>query len=124
MQSVDAAVAGQEISSVTFVWMQGEKDAQNGNTHYADDLRMLLDKVAAEYECPFFAVIGRITNWKDGESSWYRIRADQELVAAERGHALVDTDRLNGFLEGVHFFGNYDRLGEMFANDAVAQITQ
>lgn len=109
---------------VVWAFMQGERDAKMGMASFTYELHlgMVLDNVeaycAARWPgCEVRHVIGRISDGPLPRQGWVGVRAAQESVAAARG-ALVDTDGL-GF---VHFFGNYDVLGERFADAILGEI--
>jgi len=101
MGKVKAATEGQEIATVTFLWMQGENDAKTGNgAVYGDSLKGLVKQVSNDLKHEEVnIVIGRLSdfgiknpNFKD----WDLIRKVQVQVAedASKG-AWVDTDDLN-----------------------------
>jgi len=101
MSKVDTAIKGHGIKSVTFVWMQGERDAreQHGEV-YADSLRGLLKQLSADLDRQDINfVIGRLSDFDlDNERypHWTMVRKAQVEVAEQhpRG-AWVDTDDLN-----------------------------
>lgn len=86
-------------ASVTFCWMQGERDAREKlSAAYGESLKRLiarLRKDVGEPEMPF--VIGRLSDFgKPDNEHWQQIRKIQVQVAADDDHgAWVDCDDLN-----------------------------
>ena len=86
-------------ASVTFCWMQGERDAKEGlNAAYADALTQLIKNVRRDLAQPQMnLVIGRLSDFgKHDNTQWQSIRQAQVDVAVDdpRG-AWVDCDDLN-----------------------------
>jgi hypothetical protein len=137
MTKVNAASKGHKIKSVTFVWMQGERDAreQHGDV-YANSLRGLFDQLSSDIEREDVnVVIGRLSDF-DLENKryphWTMIRKAQIKVAEEhpRG-AWVDTDDLNDGLNrrgkeiknDLHYSAKgYKVFGKRLADKAIALI--
>lgn len=137
MKKVRAAVKGEKVASVTFVWMQGERDAreQHGGV-YAASLKGLIAQLAADLgREDVNVVIGRLSDFDMGNRRyrhWTMVREAQVAVAEgdSRG-AWVDTDDLN---EGKNRRGEqiendlhysvegYEKLGERFAEKAILLI--
>lgn len=138
IKQVREATQWQKMESVTFVWMQGERDAR---THqycdvYAESLRGLIQQVCDDLKLSDVnVVIGRLNDF-DMENRhyacWTGIRAIQVEVAGEVPFgAWVDTDDLNS---GLNFEGNvvtndihmseegYKTLGSRFAKKAIELI--
>lgn len=133
MTKVEAATAGKTIKTITFIWMQGERDAKTG-THdaYSDNLKGLIEKLRTDLkhkEMNF--VIGRISDHGNSSPNWVSVRETQVKVAVgdPRG-AWVDTDDLNnlpdkngGTRDDLHLSKEgYVSLGERFAEKAIALI--
>ena len=102
MTKVKAETQGKTIHTVTFVWMQGERDAkeQHGDV-YAKSMRGLVDQLAADLkrkEINF--VIGRLSDFSNGNKkykNWDEVRkAQAEVADADERGAWIDTDDLNG----------------------------
>jgi hypothetical protein len=137
MKKADAARKDHDLASVTFIWMQGERDAREQNTAiYASSLTGIYDQVSQDLKRDDVNfVIGRLSDF-DMENKkykdWTKIRDVQVDVAEKhpRG-AWVNTDDLN---DGVNRKGNpinndlhysadgYKILGERFAEAAITLI--
>lgn len=131
MGKVKSAAPNATYTTVTFVWMQGESDA---NKHYSDtyetSLRGLIAQVKrdlARDDINF--IIGRISDFglrrKKRAQDWEIIRNIQVQVAGEdsRHRAWVDTDDLNGDKDALHYTNEgYKTLGERFASAAIKLI--
>ena len=88
-----------EFASVTFCWMQGERDAREKNAvAYYDALKQLTENLRRDLKQPKMnLVIGRISDFKNAVySDWDKIRSIQTRLADDdpRG-AWVDCDDLN-----------------------------
>ncbi|MFG0253281.1 MAG: sulfatase-like hydrolase/transferase, partial [Phycisphaerales bacterium JB038] len=137
LTKVQAAIEGKTLDTVTFVWMQGERDARERHGDvYAASLQGLLDQVADDLERDDVNfVLGRLSDFDLADERyghWTRVR--QAQVEFARSHprcAWVDTDDLN---DGLNRQGNridndlhysvegYRILGERFAQEAIALI--
>lgn len=139
MDKVRPAIAGQELCSVTFVWMQGERDAREGNGDvYADSLRGLREQLAADLgRDDLNFVIGRISDFDMPNrlyKHWTKIREAQVAVAESDPRAVwVDSDDLNSGLnskgrmvtDDLHLsVEGYRFLGQRFADAAINLIQQ
>ena len=137
MTKVHAAVEGKSLATVTFVWMQGERDAreQHGDVYEAS-LRGLVDQVSADLAWEDVnCVVGRLSDFDMANGRyphWTRVREAQvEFASSYPRGAWVDTDDLN---DGLNARGNpiendlhysvegYRVLGERFAREAIALI--
>lgn len=127
------------------VWMQGENGASTvwpylhptAGAEYSDQLRLFLSDVRLRTSLDMPVLIGRIgnhmladniigTSWNGEDTPENRRgatlhrRAQQELVAADPGNALVDTDNLPVLQEGDpqwwyhHTGAGYLAMGERF----------
>jgi hypothetical protein len=131
MGKVKTAIDGKKVASVTFVWMQGERDAREGHgSVYADSLRGVIKQIEKDLGRDDVGyVIGRINDFgmtDKGYPDWVAVREAQVLVAEEgkRG-AWVDTDDLNNKGNGndIHCTGDgYKKLGTRFAEKAIEVI--
>jgi len=137
MTKVTAAIKGQKIKTVTFIWMQGERDAREKHGEvYAASLKGLLDQLAADLrrdDIDF--VIGRLSDF-DMENKryphWTYLRTVQvEFAEASPRGAWVDTDDLNDgrnrrgkeIQNDLHYSaGGYRELGRRFAGKAIDLI--
>ena len=133
MKKVTAIVEGEQIQTITFVWMQGESDLRNtANRAYLDALLKQLQDDLDFKDINF--VIGRIsdngldqTKRLEGRKA---IRRTQVEFAEfyERG-SWVDTDDLNDrmqrgtLIHDLHYTPEgYKILGERFAKHAINLI--
>jgi len=106
IEKVQEAIKGKTPDTVSFVWMQGERDAKGCvSASYEASLRGLIRKVREDMKCDdVTVVIGRLSTHLMNDKHWEAIRAIQEKVATDdpRG-AWVNTDGLNGPKNGVHY---------------------
>jgi len=120
--------------SVTFCWMQGERDA-NGGAHaaYKDALKQLISNLRRDLERPDMnIVIGRIGDYALDRPSCVAVRKAQREIGNEdpRG-AWVDVDDLNnrmvkGKMQSVVHYNKegYVILGQRFARQGYALVTR
>ncbi len=131
MKSVNSAIEGQKLASVTFVWMQGERDARelHGEVYAASFMGVIeqLQKDLGRDDVNF--VMGRLSDM-DMENKrfphWTLVREQQVQVAeaSERG-AWVDTDDLSMKGDNLHYDKDgYKELGQRFAEKAIALIKE
>lgn len=136
MEKIHAAVGETVPDTVTFLWMQGERDAreQHGEV-YAASMRGLIDQFAADMKrTDVNFVIGRLSDFSNGNTRykhWDEVRAAQMKVADDdpRG-AWIDTDDLNdkpdkngGTRNDLHMTKDgYKLMGERFADAALKLI--
>ena len=115
MERVNQAMKGEKPATVTFVWMQGERDAKEKNGDvYAASLRGLIDQLAADMgRKDVYFVIGRLSDHDMSNTRyphWTMVREAQVAVAeGDPNGAWVDTDDLND--------GKKDRNGQEIKND-------
>lgn len=100
-KKIEAATKGEEYATVTFLWMQGERDAKEKNGGvYEASLKGLVKQLADDLKREDVnVVIGRLSDFgmkKSGYPDWKIVREAQVKVAenAVKG-AWVDTDDLN-----------------------------
>lgn len=130
LETVRKATDGITLQSVTFVWMQGEKDAlQEYGSVYAASLKGLIEQLRQDLHRPDMnVVIGRLSDFGLGKSAypdWTRVREAQVAVAEADPHAAwVDTDAFNGPDNELHLTQpeGYDALGKAFAEKAIELI--
>lgn len=128
LADVRKAVGEKQPDTVTFVWMQGERDAKsNHGDVYAKSLRGLIDQLQADLgrkDVNF--VIGRLSDHLSEEKSphWALVRKAQVDVAeADPRGEWVDTDDLNGRNDGLHYDREgYAELGRRFAEKALKLV--
>jgi hypothetical protein len=123
MSKVQGAIAGKKIDTVAFVWMQGEADAKAGlATVYTESLRGVIRQLRDDLKRPDMSfVIGRLSDYKNGDAGWDAVRAAQEKVAREDSLGTwVDTDDLNGPTNKLHYTREgYVELGSRFAAKSI-----
>jgi len=125
MVAVKKGVGGRKYDTVTFVWMQGERDAKERHGEvYGKSFAGLVGQLSEDLgrdDVNF--VIGRLSDFSKAPH-WEQVRAAQVQVAggSPRG-AWVDTDDLNGPKNGLHYNKDgYVEMGKRFANAAIALI--
>ncbi len=122
-----------EPASVTFCWMQGERDAKSKlDVAYKGALKQLIANLRRDLKRPDMnVVIGRISDYGD-KGSWQTVRQMQVEVAKDdpKG-AWIDCDDLNDGVEkkgkklenDLHYTQEgYKILGERFARQAKALV--
>jgi hypothetical protein len=137
LNGVNRAIAGKELASVTFIWMQGEADAGNGwGSVYEKSFYGVLDQLKADLGVESINfVLGRINDhWlpEKGVVDGELVRGVQVEMAEEKANGdWVDTDDLNTGLnpwgiyeiDGGHFpTPAYRVLGQRFARKACILI--
>lgn len=101
MKKVKEATKGEELASVTFLWMQGERDAKEGHGNvYESSMKGLVKQVADDLgREDVNVVIGRLSDFgmkNGGYKDWEKVREAQVKVAEDAAKgAWVDTDDLN-----------------------------
>jgi hypothetical protein len=137
MTKVNTATKDKNIQTVTFVWMQGERDAREKHGQvYAASFKGLLDQLHADLgRKDINFVIGRLSDFDMDNKRyphWTMVRKAQVQVAQDdpRG-AWVDTDDLNDkknaktgkSKDDLHYSrSGYKTLGKRFAEKAIALI--
>ncbi|WP_145054603.1 sialate O-acetylesterase [Lignipirellula cremea] len=128
MKDVNAATAGKKIKSVVFVWMQGERDAREGLASvYSASMQGLIKQLRTDLKREDIpVVIGRLSDYQNGEKNWDDLRAAQaEAADADPLTVLVDTDDLNGPKDGLHYNQEgYKEMGSRFAQAAITLLNQ
>jgi len=129
MKKVAAAVKGRKPTTVTFVWMQGERDARERHGEvYAASFRGLVAQLQADLKRKDVNfVIGRLSDFDNGNKRyphWTMVRDAQVAVAeADPRGAWIDTDGLNGPKDGLHYTKDgYKEMGTRFAAKAIELI--
>lgn len=127
MTNVNRAIEGKELASVTYIWMQGEADAQAGwGAVYEKSFLGVLDQIKADLGLKSINfVIGRINDYwspANGMVDGDVIRAIQvKLGESSPNAAWVNTDDLN---TGVNPWGLYETEGGHFPNAAYRVLGQ
>jgi len=137
MKKVNAAIDGVELTSVTFIWMQGERDAKDSNGEvYAASLEGVVDQLRADLKFKDInVVVGRLSDAGMSNTKcphWTMIRDIQVGMAdANSRYEWVNTDDLNDGADrsgrvrsnAVHYsVKGYDTLGKRYAEKAIALI--
>lgn len=133
-QYAKLAKAHPKPASVTFCWMQGERDAkENLSAAYTEALKQLISNLRRDLEQPEMnVVIGRLSDNKKDNASWTAVREAQVGVASSdpRG-AWVDCDDLNNKVrkgvevDDLHYTKEgYALLGKRYARQARALVDQ
>jgi len=118
-------------ATITFVWMQGEADANHKGYAelYSDALARVIDQLEADLgRKDIDVVIGRLSDFgnndPDNRPGWMAIRQAQVDIASKRPRtAWIDTDDLNGVSNGLHYGKEgWRQLGERFAEKAIELV--
>lgn len=134
---VKPAIEGEKIATVTFFWMQGERDAKMGwGEVYAESLKGLHTQLSEDLgrdDVNF--VIGRLSDFgleKNGVPHWTVVREAQvEVAESSPRFTWIDTDDLNDgtnrrgkkIENDLHYSAEgYRILGERFAASALELI--
>lgn len=131
MKKVSGAIDGEQLKTISVVWMQGERDANEGlGEVYAASLKGLINQFRSDLERPdLHFIIGRLSDFDLDNSKypdWTRVRKAQMHVARETDHTVwVNTDDLNGKQDKLHYTNEgYKQLGNRFARAAISLIDQ
>ena len=137
MEKVQQASTGKEIQTVSFIWMQGERDAKEEHGKvYEASLEGLLKQVSGDLERDDInVVIGRLSDFDMNNTKyahWTLVREQQAAFVQDGSRrTLVNTDDLN---DGVNRRGKeirndlhysaqgYVELGRRFAKEAIRLI--
>lgn len=123
LSQVRKSTAGKKVDSVSFVWMQGERDAKEGlSAVYGESLRGLIEQLRSDLNHKdITVVIGRLSDHDLKNPHWQAMRTAQVAFAdKEPLTAWVDTDDLNGESNAVHYTKEgYAELGRRFAARSV-----
>lgn len=127
MSSVKRSIVGQKIASVTFVWMQGEADAESGwGAVYEKSFYGVLDQIKVDLDVKSVNfVLGRINDYwlpRKGIVDGDLVRSIQEKLGDDNANGdWVDTDDLN---TGLNPWGIYEVDSGHFPNAAYRIIGQ
>lgn len=137
MEKVREATRGEDYATVTFVWMQGERDAREKHAEvYAASLKGLVKQLQQDLgRSDIDVVIGRLSDFDMADQTyphWTRIREVQVNVAESQPRwAWVNTDDLNDgknkqgkeIQNDLHYSVlGYKILGKRFAEKAIELI--
>ena len=126
MAMVKQEIKGKKIATVTFLWMQGERDAklQYGDV-YLKSLKGVMKQLSDDLgRDDINLVVGRINDFGMSNKShphWTKVRDAQVKIAESMPNAAwIDTDDLNGKANGIHATGHgYKVMGRRFAEKAL-----
>lgn len=137
MRKVRPAIEGEKVATVSFFWMQGERDAREKHGDvYAASLQGVLDQLSADLKRKDINfVIGRLSDFDMNNkryAHWTKIRDVQVEFAKKypRG-AWVDTDDLNDgknrrgkeIKDDLHYSADgYVTFGKRLADAAIKLI--
>lgn len=137
MAKVDTAIDGREIGTVTFLWMQGERDAREGNADvYRDSFLRLLGQLREDLNhSNVNAIIGRLSDFGITNSNypdWNKMRQVLvEIADSDQRFAWVNTDDLNDGIsrsgkpikDDLHYSAEgYKQFGTRMANAAILRL--
>ena len=137
MEKVQAVTVGKEIQTVTFIWMQGERDAKEKHGDvYKKSLEGLLNQLSSDLNRDDInVVIGRLSDFDMKNTKyphWSLIREQQAAFAQDGSRrTLVNTDDLNDGVNrrgkeisnDLHYSASgYVELGRRFAKEAIQFI--
>ncbi|OVE77875.1 acetyl xylan esterase [bacterium F16] len=134
MKDVNKAVTGNTYNTVTFVWMQGERDAKELLADvYAQSFNGILAQLKTDLKLTSINfVIGRLSDFDMQDKKyphWTKVRDVQVTLAEDDPNGeWVDTDDLNnkgndGEINDLHYTREgYKILGQRFAEKAIALI--
>ena len=137
MEAVKAEAEGKEFASVSFFWMQGERDAKESlSSKYRASLEGLVGQIEKDLGIEGMnVVIGRLSDnggSKEGEiPEWKTMREIQVAIAdSKANYDWIDTDDLNdGMRKGkmvkndLHMTDEgYKLMGQRFAKKAIVLI--
>jgi len=139
MTKVKEALPYKPFSTVTFIWMQGERDARKRHGDvYIKSFKTLVSQLSSDLNRnDINVVIGRLSDFDLNNNKyphWTLVRQAQEQLAIELPQASwVNSDDLN---DGINNKGKvikndlhmsvdgYKKLGERFANESIKLIQQ
>jgi hypothetical protein len=130
MAAVKTATKGKEFASVTFVWMQGERDAKTKEfSVYGDSLKGVVKQLQDDLNRKDInVVIGKLgkgqLEGKPWSKDWAALRKVQEdLCKANPLWEIVDCDDLELKNDALHFSAaGYKGMGQRFAEKAIGLI--
>lgn len=131
LAKVKAATKGKPLASITFCWMQGERDAKEKNGDvYGESLKRVIAQLQKDLgREDIHVVIGRLSDFGLANAKyphWTRLREIQTKLAEENpAWDWVETDDLNGAKNDLHLTAEgYRILGERFAAKASELIAR
>lgn len=139
MVNVFPAIENEKIESVTFIWMQGERDAKEKHGEvYAKSLLGLYNQLSNDLQIEDInLIVGRLSDFDLQNvkyKHWTKVRQAQVKIAESNPRfAWINTDDLNDGLNGrgkkiendLHMsVEGYKTLGERFAGKAIQLIKE
>ena len=132
MQQVKQAIDGKQIATVTFVWMQGERDAKTKEVSvYGASLKGVVKQIEQDLgRDNLHVVVGKLgkgqLEGKPWSEDWAALRkVQEELCTSNPRWEIVDCDDLEMRGDNLHFTAEgYRGMGERFAKKAIALIEQ
>jgi hypothetical protein len=131
LKLAQANIGAGKPKTITFLWMQGERDAkENLAAAYEESMKTLIASLRKDLDAPDMNfVIGRLSDFS-ADGSWEAVRATQVEVAEDDPHgAWVDTDDTNNKekngkpVNDLHYTKEgYDLFGQRLARQAVRLI--
>jgi len=137
MSKVTPAIKGQKLKTVTFIWMQGERDAKmEWSEVYEESLRRLHDQLSIQFgRSDINFIVGRLSDYHLANKRiphWIKIREIQVKFAKSNPRFdWVNTDDLNdgknrrgkAIKNDLHYSAEgYKTLGKRFAEKALMLI--
>lgn len=137
LAKVKSAIEGKTLQTVTFLWMQGERDAREELAdRYTKSLEGMIEQLKSDLNRKDLnIVIGRLSDFDMGNKAyphWTRLREIQVAYAEAHPNAeWVDTDDLNDGLnkqgkaikDDLHYsVSGYIKFGERLAEKAIQLI--
>lgn len=131
LKAARASIAAKKPKTITFLWMQGERDAKEKlSAVYEESMNTLIANLRKDLDVPEMNfVIGRLSDYSTSEH-WEAVRSAQVKVATDdpRG-SWVDTDDTNNKVKkgkphnDLHYTKEgYDLFGQRLARQAVLLI--
>ncbi|MEN8774882.1 MAG: sialate O-acetylesterase [Akkermansiaceae bacterium] len=131
VKAARASISAKKPKTITFLWMQGERDAKEKlSAAYEESMNTLIANLRKDLDAPEMNfVIGRLSDFSTSDH-WEAVRAAQVKVAKDdpRG-SWVDTDDTNNKEKkgkphnDLHYTKDgYDLFGQRLARQAVLLI--
>lgn len=137
MEKVKEAIQGKALATVTFVWMQGERDAKEKlSEFYKASFIGILDQIKADLEIDHLNfVIGRLSDFDMDNAKypdWTKVRDIQVELGEDHEYGdWISTDDLNNMSEDgrqwedLHYTKEgYRILGKRFAEQAIQLVNK
>ena len=130
IQQVKNSIEGKQFVTVSFVWMQGERDAKTNEVAvYGESLKGLVNQLHTDLKRnDINVVIGKLgkgqLEGKRWSEDWAKLRKVQEDLCKENPRwEIVDCDDLEMKSDKLHFTPEgYKGMGQKFAETAIRLI--